>query len=35
MFDAVEELNELVLVSAGIFSRLRAIGVKMGFTRGL
>jgi hypothetical protein len=32
-FDPVKNLNELVLSSAGIFSRLRALGVKIGCER--
>ena len=32
-FDAIEELNELVLASVGIFSRLGATGVRIGCTR--
>ena len=35
MFNAVKELNELVLASARIINRLGAIGVKMGCTREL
>jgi hypothetical protein len=33
MFDAIENANELVLASTGIFSRLGALGVKIGCIR--
>jgi hypothetical protein len=34
-FDAVEDVNELVLAGAGIFGRLRISGIKIGCVRKL
>jgi hypothetical protein len=33
LFDAVKQINELVVARAGIFSRLGAMGVKISSTR--
>ena len=33
MFNGVEEVDELVSARAGIFSRLRALGIKIGCTK--
>jgi len=33
MFDAAEDIDELALTRGGVFSRLGARGVKIGYTR--